>query len=237
MHTITIAYLVGTVAMLLGIPPCLLLLGEETEGRFGYLLGIPGFAAVAYGLMALGVGVVEFQGFEVSVLRYVDWLVTTPLLVGYTAYVAGFGRQGIAGLVVIDVLMIVSGAAAVALAPPLQWAAFGSSSVFFLLLLGLLYGPMRNEALKRRPARRRLARILVNWVGLLWVVYPVVWTFGPGLKMISAAGISIMIVYLDVISKVTYVYLVYRSRKAFETRGEESPEALSSAGLASAPAS
>ena len=237
MQTITVSYLVGTVAMLLAVPPCLLLLGEETEGKFGYLLGIPGVAAAAYGLMALGVGVVEFQGFEVSVLRYVDWLVTTPLLIGYTAYVAGFGRQGIAGLVVTDVLMIVSGAAAVALAPPLQWAAFGTSSVFFLILLGLLYGPVRREALQRRPARRRLARILVNWVGLLWVVYPVVWTFGPGLKMISAAGTAIMIVYLDVISKVTYVYLVYRSREAFETRGEGYPEALSSAGLASTPAS
>lgn len=226
----TIAYLLGTFAMLLGIPPCLWLIrgetkdGKKSEGRFGYLLGIPGFAAAAYLAMAFGVGRFSFQGYELSLLRYVDWLVTTPLLVGYTAYAGGMGRSGILGVGLADVLMIGFGAAAVVLAPPAQWAGFGFASLCYVGIVVTLYGPVLNRAKDQPPARQRLAWILVNWVALLWLVYPVIWVFGPGLKWVSAAGVSIMIVYTDVVSKVTFVYLVYRARNAFKTVDEAKPE-------------
>jgi len=222
MDASTIVLTLGTLGMLFGIPPCLRLLDLEADGHFGWLLVIPGFAALMYALMTLGIGTRTFQGYDVPLLRYLDWLVTTPIMVGYAAYVAGVSKRGILGVALVDALMIGMGIAAVVFTPPTQWIFFGLASVCHLTLFGALYGPIRKSAWEQVPARQRLARLLINHTGLLWLTYPVVWVFGPGLQLISATGVTIMIMYMDVLSKVPFVYFVYRSREVFAGAGEES---------------
>jgi len=215
MDASTIVLVLGTLGMLFGIPPCLRLLNMEADGHFGYLLVIPAFAALMYALMTLGVGTRTFQGHEVPLLRYLDWLVTTPILVGYAAYVAGVSRRGVVAVAATDAVMIGLGTAAIVFSPPTQWVFFGLASLCHLALFGAIYGPIRQTAWEQPPARQRLARLLLNHVGLIWLTYPVVWLFGPGLQLISATGVTIMIMYMDVIAKVPYVYFVYRSREVF----------------------
>jgi sensory rhodopsin len=215
MDPLTVVYALGTLGMLFGLPPALRLVGMETECNFKYLLLIPGFAALMYLFMGLGIGTTTFQGYQVPLARYADWLVTTPVLVGYTAYVAGMSRKAILGVVLADALMIVIGAAAVVLSSTAQWVAFGLSGACHLTLLFALYGPILTSAWNQPPARRRLGRLLVNHVGLLWLVYPVVWVFGPGLQLVSTTAVAIMIAYADVVAKVPYVYFLYRARGVF----------------------
>ena len=232
MDASTIVLVLGTLGMLCGLPPCLRLLDMEADGHFGYLLVIPVFAALMYALMTLGVGTRTFQGHEVPLLRYLDWLVTTPILVGYAAYVAGVSRQGIVAVAGIDAVMIGLGTAAVVFAPPTQWVFFGLSALCHVALFAAIYGPLRKTAWEQPPARQRLARLLLNHVGLIWLTYPVVWLFGPGLQLVSATGVTIMIMYMDVIAKVPYVYFVYRSREVFV--GEEASSAPAASSVATA---
>lgn len=234
MDASTIVLVLGTLGMLFGIPPCLRLLGMEADGHFGYLLIIPGFAALMYALMIFGVGTRTFQGHEVPLLRYLDWLVTTPILVGYAAYVAGASTRGTAGAILLDVAMIGFGVGAIFFSPPTQWVLFGLAAGCQALLLAAVYGPFRKNAWNQPPARQRLARLLLNHVGVLWVAYPVVWLFGPGLQLISATGVAIMVVYMDLITKVLYVYFVYRSRDVFVDDARTT--ASSSPSVATAPA-
>ncbi|TKX82488.1 rhodopsin, partial [Halorubrum sp. SS5] len=70
------------------------------------------------------------NGAELVGLRYVDWVVTTPLLVGFIGYTAGASRRAIAGVMIADALMIVFGAAAVVSGGTLKWALFGVSALF-----------------------------------------------------------------------------------------------------------
>jgi sensory rhodopsin len=64
-----------------------------------------------------------------------------------------------------------------------------------------------------------LFKLLQNHVGLLWLAYPLVWAVGaPGLGYVSAAGISLVIVYLDVVAKVPFIYFIWNRRNSF---GEE----------------
>lgn len=234
MEASTIVLVLGTLGMLFGIRPCLRLLDLEADGHFGWLLVIPGFAALMYALMTFGIGTRTFQGHEVPLLRYLDWLVTTPVMVGYTAYVAGVSERGILSVALVDVAMIGLGIAAVVVAPPTQWTFFGLASVCHLTLLGALYGPIRKSAWKQPSARQRLARLLINHTGLLWLTYPVVWVFGPGLQLISATGVTIMIMYMDVLSKVPFVYFVYRSREVFVDSGEASTSSTGAVATANA---
>lgn len=236
MEPITIVYIVGTIGMLIGIPPSLSLVGDEVGLDFDYLWAIPGIAALMYLLMAFDIGSVQFQGYHVPLPRYIDWALTTPLLVGYTAYIAGAGRTTIIGAALADFLMIAFGVGAVALAPPVQWVFFGLSSLCHLALLIALYGPVRKSALHEPPSHRRLARLLLNYIGLLWLAYPLVWLFGPGLQLVESTGIAVIITYLDVTAKVPFVYFIYRARKNFVNvkKAVSSAEALEE-GVSAAP--
>lgn len=227
MDPITIVYIVGTVGMLAGIPPALSLVGDEVGLDFRYLWAIPGIAALMYLLMAFDIGSVQFQGYHVPLPRYIDWALTTPLLVAYTAYVAGASRKAIIGTALADFLMIAFGVGAVALPAPTQWVFFGLSSICHVALLVALYGPVRNSAFGEPPSHRRLARLLLNYIGLLWLAYPLVWTFGPGLHWVDATGIAVIITYLDVTAKVPFVYFIYRARKNFVKVKDDVPEAVS----------
>lgn len=224
----TLTYVAGAVGMLAGVVLALrLLTGTDRDGHFEYLLIIPGFAALAYAAMALGVGTVGLQGYSVPLPRYLDWLVTTPILVGYAAYVAGAGRKWIVGTALADAAMIVLGGVAVAVAPPTRWMAFAASSAFHLALLAVIYRVLPSYAAEQNSKRRRLAAILRNHVGLLWIAYPVVWLVGPGLGVVSATAIAMIVTYLDVVAKVPYVYFVYSARDGFDEVAPEPADAPS----------
>lgn len=213
----TVVYTIGAFALLIGTVPAIQLLGGDYKnGRFGFVLAIPVVAGISYVSMALGGGEVLFQGYPVPIERYADWLITTPILVGYAAYVAGMSRTWIIGAALADALMIVFGGVAVALAPPGQWIGFAASALCHLSLLSVLYGILPSYAQDQPSERRRLAGILQNHVGLLWIAYPIIWLFGPGFQAISATAVGIIITFMDVVAKTPYVYFVYRARNVFE---------------------
>ncbi len=220
----TVVYSIGAFGLLIGTIPAIRLLGGDYRGtRAGFLLAIPAVAGISYVSMAFGGGEVVFQGYPVPIERYADWLVTTPILVGYSAYIAGMNRTWIIGAALADALMIAFGGIAVALAPPGQWIGFAASSLCHLSLLGVLYGILPTYAQEQPSERRRLARILQNHVGLLWLAYPFVWLFGPGLQTISPVAVGITITFMDVVAKTPYVYFVYRARNVFERTNQERP--------------
>ena len=225
----TVAYAIGTVGMLVGVGIVLRLLSitDATSGRgaFSYLLIIPGAAAVMYALMAADVATIVVDGVRVPILRYVDWLLTTPVLVGYVAYTAGASRQTTLAVVAIDALMIVFGVAAVLTGGLVRIGAFVVSSICYLGLLWILYGRLPTVAATVSPERRRLYELLRNHVGLLWLVYPVMWAAGPlGAGLVSMLSLSLMITYVDVVAKVPYVYFVYQHRDAFRERAADTHE-------------
>ncbi len=224
----TVALWLGAVGLLFGlvIVGRLLTLDEQGDGKFGYLLIIPAFAALSYAVMALGIGDVTVDGAAIPAPRYVDWLVTTPVLIGYAAYVAGASRQTIAGLVTVDALMIIIGWGGVITNGNVRIAAFVFSSLCYVGLLVALYTVLQSSAREQPGERRQLYAVLQNHVGLLWLAYPVLWAAGPlGVGYVTAVELTLLITFADVAAKTPYVYFVYVHRTAFTdepgTTGEQ----------------
>jgi sensory rhodopsin len=185
------------------------------RGKFAALLVIPGFAGLSYLAMTFDVGTLTVGSETIVLPRYIDWLVTTPMLVGYVGYVAGAPRRWIVGVAAADALMIVTGGVATALAPPGKWVFFAVSALFHVSLFAVLYGVFPKYAADRRR-RWGLFNLLQNHVGLLWIAYPFVWVLGgSGLGYVSAVGVSLIVAYLDVVAKVPYVYFVWNRRHSF----------------------
>lgn len=230
----TVSLSLGVVGMALGAVVWYRLWADSDaatreRGAFVWIAVIPVAAAVAYALMALDVGFVSVGGVTVPVPRYVDWLVTTPVLIGYTAHVAGASRRTTGWIVAVDVAMIVVGWAGVVTGGTTRLAAFATSSLCYVGLLYALYGVLPDVAAERSGSRRRLFEVLQNHVGLLWIVYPVVWAAGPlGLGYVETIGVTLLISFVDVMAKTPYVYFVSVHRSAFtdptETAATESAE-------------
>jgi sensory rhodopsin len=192
--------------------------GSPTQSVVPYLMVIPGFAGLSYLGIAFGVGTVTVDGTEFVGLRYLDWIVTTPLLVGFVGYVAGASRRAIAGVMLADALMILAGAGAVLTSGTVKWGLFGVSALFHAGLFGYLYyvfpGTVPDD-----PQRIGLFSLLKNHIGFLWIAYPFVWVTGPsGLGYTTLEGASLTFLFLDVLAKVPYVYFFYARRRAFTDR-------------------
>ncbi|ERH12055.1 MAG: bacteriorhodopsin [halophilic archaeon J07HB67] len=217
----TVTLSVGTVGMVLGVVIWYRLWAatdttSRERGAFAWLAVVPAAAAVAYGLMTLGVGYISVGNTVVPVPRYVDWLVTTPVLIGYVAHTAGATRRTVGWIVAVDLAMIAVGWAGVVTSGTVRAAAFAVSSLCYVGLLYALYGVLPDVAADRSGPRRRLFEALQNHVGLLWVTYPVVWAAGPlGFGYVETVGVTLLITFVDVMAKTPYVYFVSLHRSAF----------------------
>jgi bacteriorhodopsin len=167
-------------------------------------------AACSYLAMAFGQGGSDVGGSTVWWARYVDWSVTTPLLLLGLAMSALHGAHRrpalVAALLGADVLMIVTGLfSALSEDPAHRLAWFLVSTGAFLAVLAALLGPLRREAARRDPARRGAYRRNTLVLVVLWCVYPVVVALGPhGAGVIGATTETGWIAVVDLLAKVGY---------------------------------
>ncbi|SHH21173.1 bacteriorhodopsin [Halobaculum gomorrense] len=218
----SVVYGVGTLGMLLGIAVVGWLLRDETldsgSGRFRVLLVIPAFAALSYASMTFGIGVFTINGYDVEGMRYLDWLVTTPVLVGYVGHVVDVDRSVVYGAAGLDATMILTGFVATTTTGMLRWGAFAVSSVAFLLMLYVMFVQYPRRANTTTPERKRLFLRLRNQVGVLWLLYPVIWLASPvGFGLVSTLGTAMLVTFMDVAAKVPYTWVVHEHRGIFGT--------------------
>jgi sensory rhodopsin len=206
----TLWYWIGAAGMTAGALLALRrLLADPTRRRHYVVLAlVPAIAAAAYAAMALGIGRVATPSGSLLLPRYVDWLLTTPLLVVYLGMLAGPDRSVYVALVGVDVVIIGSGIVSGAFPNALGWAAFGIGSLGYLGLLYLLLSVLPAQA--RLSSDRVYADFtkLRNLTVVLWTLYPVVWLLSPlGVGLLQTSTEALVVTYLDLISKVGFVVI------------------------------
>jgi len=200
----------GAIGMALGTIPPLWGLQNDPERRTHYLAlaGVTGVATVAYALMAVDIGIVSASGRVVSIPRYVDWLITTPLILLFLSMLGRTGRGSLLRLVVADIVLLLLGGVAVVVSGPIRWAAFAGGVVFFGVLVYELYGRIPRLATFSNERARTLFITLRNLTIALWTLYPVVWVLAPsGIGLLTRDMTMLVVAYLDLISKAAFVAL------------------------------
>lgn len=165
---------------------------------------IPGVAGVAYAAMAASSAGVVGTDLVVEA-RYVDWLLTTPLIAYYLTLVADAPMETRATAVAADVAMVVVGYVATVTAGLLKWAAFVGSSAAFVVLLYVLVVSLTRAASSLPPAAESLFRNLRDLTAFLWVVFPLLWLVSPhGTGVLTASDHYFLIALLDLSAKVGF---------------------------------
>lgn len=177
---------------------------------------VPFLAATAYLAMAFGIGtIVKADGAATYVARYLDWSVTTPILLaglvltafherGRTGEVGGF----LTAIIVLDVMMIVTGLiSSLADLPALKWIWFGWSCAAFAGVLYLLWVPLRQIAVANGSVLGAAYGRNLTFLTIVWFLYPIVFYLSPeGIGAISDPAAVWAILVMDVVAKVVYAF-------------------------------
>lgn len=209
MSTLSTWFALGAVGMALGtliLAYGFRLIPAENRNRFSILVAVPGIAFGAYLLMALGIGQVDTQGGELLyVLRYVDWLLTTPLHVLYLGLLAGAAMSVIYRAMGLMALTIIFGFAGAMLTGVAKWGLFALGSVAFL---GVIYYALYDfDAAVQQTDDLTVAlyRKLRAFLIVLWLMYPFIWILAPiGLGFMNIETSALVLSYLDVVAKVGF---------------------------------
>jgi len=251
---------IGTIGMALGAF-VIYALGAKMQERHHQITSffVCAIAACMYLLMAFGQGDVVVSKATLAITpigvgadinaelvywaRYLDWVVTTPLLllglvtVGLKA-ISGGGepireRLGlVGGIIGADVLMILTGLfGALSLDDNHKYVWFAISCGFFLAVLILVWGPVRASAAAQGAGVASLYNKLLGILTVLWFIYPILWILGTeGTGTISLNTEVIVFTIIDLSAKVGFGILLVTGVKKLESAGSGSaaPAAASS---------
>lgn len=172
------------------------------------------WAGIWYFVMASGGGIAISDGTggePFYYARYIDWLITTPLLLLGLVWIAGNGtlgslRQTAFYIVIADVLMILTGLVAGPTTGVVSGVFFVLSSIFFAVVLYLLWGPVRAEAMQgETEGGSGLFFTLATMLTVLWILYPIVWIIAPeGFFLIGQGPEVFLFMVLDVLAKIAF---------------------------------
>jgi bacteriorhodopsin len=182
------------------------------KALFVNLIAACSYFAMASGQLDFHVG----TSHDAQMPRYIDWLVTTPLLLLSLLVVAlpgvhHFARQrertALIGTVLgTQAFLILTGIfASLSATPSIKWTWFAISSVAQLVLYWLLFVKVRQEADahggENVAVYKRMAVFLTAW----WFLYPVAWALGPqGFDLWGESGDALVFTVLDIVAKVVF---------------------------------
>jgi len=182
-------------------------------------MGITGIATLAYLLMFTGAGrmwVEEVPGTFSPVYwgRYVDWVLTTPLMLWDILALAGAPNDEIAMVVIMDMLMIGFGCAGAVTPDQNKWFFFIFGMVTFIHICAVLlkYSKVNKYGEEARALYNKVAWMTI----ILWTLYPVVWIVAEGQRMVSASLEACLYAIMDVSAKCVFGILIVQARGALE---------------------
>ena len=165
---------------------------------------ITSIAATAYYTMARGEGysIKSTTGRYIYWARYIDWALTTPLILLDMANLAGASRSLTAILLVFDDLMIILGLASVlSLDNGTKWGWFALGCVAFVPILYLVLIDYQKY---KRPEVSGAYNTHAVYLAILWVLYPVAVGVGSEGEAISSDAETVWITILDILAKTVF---------------------------------
>jgi len=195
---------------------------QKTHRLFHYISAILLLtASIAYFSMGSGLGqvpiYVEFvRGGKVAAagtremywVRYVDWFVTTPLLLLDLLLTAALPWPTILVTILADEIMVVCGLVGALTRTSYKWGFFTFSCAAFLFVLYTLLIDGRSHARALGGSVSRTYNICGVLTIFVWFLYPIAWGISEGGNVIHPDSEAIFYGILDLIAKPVFTFLL-----------------------------
>lgn len=177
------------------------------------------FATISYFAMAVGDGIsvneikikhsqkhfpdtYDVVQREVYWARYVDWSVTTPLLLLDLCFLCGLSGANILVAIVADIIMILTGLfAAFTLEEGPKWGYYAMACIAYLVVVYQLAVNGRHVVMAKDAKTRTFFTAIAGFTLILWTVYPVIWGIADGSRNIGVDAEIVGYAVLDVLAK------------------------------------
>ncbi|KAB8356685.1 hypothetical protein FH972_024261 [Carpinus fangiana] len=171
-------------------------------------------ASIAYFSMASNIGwapiTVEFQRSastvsgnvrEIFYVRYIDWFITTPLLLLDLLLTAGLPLPTVLYTILIDEVMIVTGLTGALVKSSYKWGyfAFGCAALLWIGWVLLFEARIHSKTLGNDVGRAFV--ICGSWTFALWLLYPIAWGVCEGGNVIAPDSEAVFYGVLDILAK------------------------------------
>jgi sensory rhodopsin len=231
MQDITLWFQLGTLGMIVGtlaMGYALWRAPGENAREDWLLIGVGAIAAVAYALLSVDFGTIQAaDGHTVYVVRYLDWLLTTPMHVAYLALLVGVTGRYLWEVSLVQAATIVLGFAGAMVEGPLKWILFAAGGLAFGRVLQLMYGPITDRAREGNEDVAGTHRTLLNFVAVLWLIYPVIWVLAQsGIGVLDLETQALVVSYIDVVAKIGFGLIALNGRAVSSMVGGAEPEAV-----------
>ncbi|MCJ1463719.1 hypothetical protein MMC07_002328 [Pseudocyphellaria aurata] len=193
------------------------------------------FAAISYFAMAVNDGVslnkivvkeaqkhvpdVEHIIFrEVYWARYVDWSLTTPLLLLDLALLAGLSGANILVAVVADLIMILTGLfAALTTDASSKWGYYAIACIAYIVVIYQLAINGRNVVQAKDSKTATFFAAIGGFTLILWTVYPIIWGIADGSRRVDVDAEIIAYAVLDVLAKPVFGFWLLFTHDSFSS--------------------
>jgi sensory rhodopsin len=169
-------------------------------------------ACIAYFVMSRNLFTQGISGETFLIPRYIEWLLTTPIIVINLSLQARSSRAITSYLVVFDIVMVLTGFLA-ALVPigTIRTMLLLLSVAGFALLVGVLVRELAQAERTAPPLSRPTFRELIFLTVFVWFGYPVVWFLSSHVAgVIPDSAQNFLYAGLDIVAKGLLALLVVR---------------------------
>ncbi|CAH0999569.1 hypothetical protein LEM8419_00869 [Neolewinella maritima] len=205
----------GYVAVMALSAVAILVMARNPKGVPQYKYMIHAFVVIwsglAYSALALGQGTVAVGGETVYFARYLDWVVSTPLLLlslvltgKYTLKLEGSITAGLLGS---QIIMILTGLIADLSATENRWFWYIAGCVALLVVFRLMWKELYAKAKIQGPELTAAYKASAVYLSVQWLLYPLVWALGsPGLAVFNPTLTSVLFIILPIVSKSGFAF-------------------------------
>nr|POF15503.1 opsin-1 [Quercus suber] len=153
--------------------------------------------------------------------RYVDWTLTTPLLLLDLCLLAGLSGADILVAIVADVIMILTGlfAAFGAEDTPQKWGWYAIACIAYLVVIWQLVFHGRKAASAKGGKVGNFFAAIGGFTLIIWTVYPIIWGIADGSRNMGVDEEIIAYAVLDILAKPVFgAWLLFTHSSIAETQ-------------------
>ncbi|KAK3691501.1 hypothetical protein LTR37_018639 [Vermiconidia calcicola] len=146
-------------------------------------------------------GTVHGRNREIFYVRYIDWFITTPLLLMDLLLTAGMPWPTTLFVILIDEIMIVTGLVGALVKSRYKWGyfVFGCAALAYIVFHLVWDARKHANALGRDVGRTFL--YCGSLTSLLWILYPIAWGVCEGGNLIAPDSEAVFYGILDLLAK------------------------------------
>jgi bacteriorhodopsin len=139
---------------------------------------------------------------QVYWVRYLEWLLTTPLILTDLVLLAGLNGSNLFSAIVADLVVIFAGFfAATAWSVKVKWGWFTIAIIAYLWVVYTLAAGVSVARTTKGSSVSKFYTSIMAYSVILWLAYPIVWVIAAGTKHLSVDGEIIAYAVLDVLTK------------------------------------